>query len=69
LPTHPFETDLVIPLIVSKEARVQLDTNTYSVPFEYVGKTVHLRADDQRVRVICDGVEIARHVRCWDPRR
>jgi transposase len=69
LPAHPFDTDIVIPLIVSKEARVRLDTNTYSVPPEYVGKTVHLRADDQRVRVICDGVEIARHVRCWDRRR
>ena len=69
LPAHPFDTDLVIPLIVSKEARVRLDTNTYSVPPEYVGKTVHLRADDARVRVICDGVEIARHARCWDRRR
>ena len=69
LPAHPFDTDLVIPLIVSKEARVRLDTNTYSVPPEYVGKTVHLRADDERVRVISDGVEIARHVRCWDRRR
>lgn len=69
LPAHPFDTDLVIPLIVSKEARVRLDTNTYSVPPECVGKTVHLRADDTRVRVICDGVEVASHVRCWDRRR
>ena len=69
LPEHSFDTDLVIPLIVSKEARVRLDTNTYSVPHQYVGKTVHLRADDQRVRVLCDGVEVASHARCWDRRR
>jgi transposase len=69
LPAHPFDTDLIIPLIVSKEACVRLDTNTYSVPPQYVGKTVHLRADDTRVRIIYDGVEIAAHARCWDRRR
>ena len=69
LPPRPFDTDLVLPLIVSKEARVRLDTNTYSVPPEYVGKTVHLRADDHLVRILCDGREIARHSRCWDRRR
>jgi transposase len=69
LPERPFDTDLVIPLIVSKEARVRLDTNTYSVPPEFVGKSVFLRADDRTVRVICDGTEIARHARSWDRRR
>lgn len=68
LPERPFDTDLVIPMIVSKEFRVRLDTNTYSVPFEFVGKPVFLRADDRTVRVMCDGVEIARHARSWDRR-
>jgi transposase len=69
LPEHPFDTDLVVPVIVSKEARVRLDTNTYSVPPELVGKTVHIRADDTCVRILCDGAEVARHDRCWDRRR
>ncbi len=69
LPEHRPDTDLVVPVIVSKEARVRLDTNTYSVPHRFVGKNVFLRADDQLVRVISDGVEIARHARCWDRRR
>lgn len=69
LPAHPFDTDLVLPLIVSKEARVRLDTNSYSVPPEYVGKTVSVRADDTTVRILCDGVEIAAHVRSYDRRR
>jgi len=69
LPDRPFDTDLVLAVIVSKEARVRLDTNTYSVPPVYVGKTVHVRADDHVVRVICDGAEIAHHQRCWDRRR
>lgn len=69
LPERPFDTDCVVVLIVSKEARVRFDTNTYSVPPEHVGKTVHLRADDHTVRILCEGLEIARHARCWDRRR
>jgi transposase len=69
LPPHPFDTDLVIPVIVSKEARVRLDCNTYSVPFRLVGKSVHVRADDHKVRIVHDGVEVAAHARCWERRR
>lgn len=69
LPERPFDTDLVVyPLIVSKDARVRLDTNTYSVPPEYVGRTVQLRADDYRVRVLFEGKEIANHSRAWSRR-
>jgi transposase len=68
LPPHPFDADCVLPLIVSKEARVRFDTNTYSVLADFVGKTIHLRADDCQVRILCDGVEIARHVRSYDRR-
>ena len=69
LPPHPFDTDIIIPLVVSKEARVRFDANSYSVPPKYVGKTVNLRADDRQVRVMCDGVEVAAHARCWDKQR
>jgi transposase len=69
LPARPFDTDLVLSLIVSKEARVHLDTNTYSVPPELVGRTVILRADHHTVRIFCDRTEVARHVRSWDRRR
>lgn len=69
LPEHPFDTDLVVPTIVSREARVRLDSNTYSVPPECAGKTVHLRADAAAVRVLLDGTEVARHERCWERHR
>lgn len=69
LPPRPFDTDLVVPTIVSKEARVRLDTNAYSVPHAFVGKSVFVRADDTTVRVFADGVEIARHERSFDRRR
>ena len=70
LPGRPFDTDLVIfPRVVSKDARVRLDSNSYSVPPEYVGRTVQLRADDHTVRVLCDGNQIALHDRCWERRQ
>lgn len=68
LPPRSFDTDVVLPLIPSKEARVRFDSNTYSVPPDYVGKTVLLRADDSTVRILCDGLEVAAHVRSYDRR-
>jgi transposase len=69
LPARPFDTDLLITAVVSKEARVHLDANTYSVPPEVVGSMVYIRADDHTVRVVKDGTQIASHTRCWQRRR
>ena len=69
LPEHAFDSDLVLPLVVSKEARVHLDTNAYTVPHRLVGHTVHLRADDTTVRIIADGQVVAEHQRCWGRRQ
>lgn len=69
LPEHRFDTDLVVPAVVGKEARVVLDTNTYSVPPEHVGKSVFVRADDEHVRVVDGDQTIAEHRRCWERRR
>lgn len=69
LPEHRFDTDLAVPAVVGKEARVVLDTNSYSVPPEHVGKSVLLRADDTTIRVVDGAVVIAEHPRCWERRR
>ena len=69
LPEHRFDADFVAPLVVSKEARVRFDSNAYSTPPELVGKTVHLRADADTVRVVHEGAEVARHERCWERHR
>jgi transposase len=69
LPARPFDTDAIVPAIVSKEARVRFDANSYSVPHAHVGKTVMVRASDTVVRILADSVEIARHERCFDRHR
>jgi transposase len=67
-PERPYDTDLVLACVATKEARVRLDANTYSVPHTTVGKTVHLRADDHTVRVFDGQTCIATHNRSWDRR-
>jgi hypothetical protein len=66
LPGIPYDTDEVIPAIVTPHARVRFDTNRYSVPPEFVRKTVTLRVDDHSLRVLHAGVEIARHRRSFE---
>ncbi len=67
LPAHPYDTDLIVfPIIVPKNARVSLDTNTYSVPPGFVGRTVRIRANEKTVKVLCDSEEIAAHPRTFE---
>jgi transposase len=63
LPPTPFDTDEVRSVVVTSYARVQFDTNRYSMPPEYFRKPVVLRADDSILRVFAGGKEIARHRR------
>jgi hypothetical protein len=66
LPPIPYDTDDVIPTVVTPFARVRFETNRYSVPPEYARKAVILRADDQWLRVVHRGNEIAKHRRSFE---
>jgi transposase len=63
------ETDAVTPAAVDKSAFVRLDTNRYSVPAAYAGRTLTLVASDQLVRLLEGPTEIARHPRSWGRHR
>lgn len=69
LPPLPFDTDEVVSAKVSSHARIRFDSNRYSVPPTLVRKTVLVRADPQVVRVFHQGVEVARHARCFERRQ
>jgi transposase len=69
LPALAFDTDEVVPALVSSHARIHFDGNRYSMPPQLIDKTVMVRADAQQVRVISEGVEVARHVRSYDRRQ
>lgn len=54
---------------VSSTCLVSYDRNRYSVPAEYAGQQVSLRADADRIRVVAQGRLIAEHVRCFGRER
>jgi transposase len=65
LPSPLPEIDTVAPITADKTAFVKLDTNRYSVPGDYEGRTLTLVADDVTVRLLDGENEVARHARCW----
>ncbi len=66
LPRFEFDTDEVVPAIVSSHARIHFDGNRYSVPPRLQNTTVMIRASDTQVRVIANGEVATCHVRSYD---
>jgi transposase len=54
---------------VDKTALLRFDTNTYSAPPRFAGAALTVLADDGEVRLLAEGVEVARHNRCWGRRQ
>jgi transposase len=67
LPAEDYDTAWVLYPRVSKDCVVRVQTNDYSVPWEYAQRHRHLevRVDGQWVRVLVGDDEIARHPRCY----
>ena len=63
---HPYDVGRVSDLRASKQFRVALDSNHYSVPAEYACRRVTLKAYPDRVCIYHQDKLIARHVRCYD---
>jgi transposase len=69
LPTHAFETDLVLPVRSGKTLYLRFDLNDYSIPPNAVGRTLSLAASETTVRILDGAHEIARHRRSYDRHR
>ena len=67
LPKERFDTDWVLYPKVRKDCVVRVDTNDYSVPWEYARQPLEVRVDERWVRCLAlqSGNEIARHLRCY----
>lgn len=66
LPALPFDTDEVVPAIVSPHARVAFDGNRYSAPPQFVRKPLTLRANRDELRLLHEGQVVAQHVRSYE---
>lgn len=65
LPPAPPATDRLLAVHVDKTASVRFDTNLYSVPPQYAGKTLTLVASDTFIRLLDQDREVACHRRSW----
>jgi transposase len=61
LPEIEFRISKVGDRIVYNDCHVYIDYNYYSVPFEYVGKTVNIEIDNKLVRIFYQYKQIAIH--------
>jgi transposase len=66
LPIIPFDTDEIVPAIVTPHARIEFDGNRYSVPPRFVRQPLTIRASRDEVKVMHEGQVVAQHVRCYE---
>jgi transposase len=69
LPRIPFDTDEIVPAVVSPQARIEFDGNRYSAPPQFVRRPVTIRANRDAVRLLHEGQVVAQHVRCYERRQ
>lgn len=66
LPPRPYDAAVTRAVRSSHQALVRFDGNFYSVPHRYAYKTLILKADAQRVRLLFNVEEIVSHPRAYD---
>jgi len=65
LPASPYDTGTIRQVRASKQFRVILDTNRYSVPAEYAGQRLTMKVYSDRLCFYNDNTLIARHNRSY----
>jgi hypothetical protein len=66
LPDNPYPCEVQVPVKIGKTPYARFDLNDYTVPHTHVQRTLTVRADQHRVRIL-DGADIvAEHVRSYD---
>jgi transposase len=66
LPDNPYPTDEQVAVKVGKTPYVRFDLNDYSVPHDYVQRTLTVVAEPQQVRILEGQTVVATHARSYD---
>jgi len=66
LPLHPFDIATVSQVRASRQFRITLDTNRYSVPAHFAGHALTLKTYPDRLCLYHQDKLIARHIRSYD---
>ena len=65
LPERPYECAARQTAKVDSSSRIRFETNAYSVPWQYVHRTVEVKAFVDRVAVVANGRSIPEHRRSY----
>ena len=68
LPVEPYDVAVIKRLRASRQFRVTVDANRYSVPARLAGAGVDVKLYPDRICIYHDGELVARHVRSYDRR-
>ena len=66
LPAIPFDSDEVVPAVVSPHARIAFNGNRYSVPPQFVRRPITIRANRDELCLLHEGQVVAQHVRSYE---
>jgi transposase len=69
LPPYPYDIATIDPVRASRQFRVAVDGNRYSVPAEYAGAALSLKLYPDRLCIYHQQKLVARHVRSYDRRQ
>ena len=69
LPPHPYDIATISQIRACRQFRVTVDTNHYSVPAEYAGARLTLKAYPDRLCIYHQDKLLARHLRSYDRRK
>jgi transposase len=69
LPAHPYDIATISQVRASRQFRVVVDTNRYSVPAELAGQPLTMKAYPDRLCLYHQERLVARHVRSYDRRK
>ena len=66
LPPNHLQPEVEKVVQAGKYAHIRFDLNTYSIPWQYVQRSLSVLANQKRLRIYSEGVLIAEHERSWD---
>jgi transposase len=69
LPVHPYDIATISQMRATRQFRIALDGNSYSVPAELAGIAVNVKVYPDRVCIYHENNLVARHVRSYERRK
>lgn len=69
LPAHDYDVAEIRQVRASRQFRICVDANRYSVPAEYAGRRLTLKSCPDRLCIYAENKLIARHIRSYDRHR